>query len=148
MAETRIDDLRKILSQAAARDEELQHGLQALAGECFEAFGCEDKSPVWAEIKASDKERQVSEHFVMLDRWLRGDLVFEVTPDRKFVVSLLIRQAAHQRHEVSLRTELSQSVVIDPPDEKDRAKAHGTLFGRIFADLEGHVRESVTLPAG
>src|SRR5271154_973164 len=59
MAEKRIDDLREILSRAAARDEDLQRGLQTIAGELFEELGCDDKSPVWAEIEATEREHRV-----------------------------------------------------------------------------------------
>lgn len=147
MAEKRIDELREILSKAAARDQDLQHELETLGGDVLKELGFGDEPPVWAEIKAADKERQVSPHFVMEDRCLRGDLVFTVTPDQTFVIGLLIREAAHQTHEVGLRLERSKTVIIDPPDPKDRAAARKKLFDEIFANLEGHVRARVALPA-
>jgi hypothetical protein len=145
MAEKHIDELREILAKAAARDVDLQHGLEDLARGIAEELGA-DKPPVWAEVKAALGERQVNEHFVMKDKWLRGDLVFEVAPDRSFTVSLLIRQAANQTHEVVVNKALSQSAVIDPPDEKDRAVARKKILDRVFIVLANLIRESVDLP--
>ncbi len=144
--EKHIQDLREILAKAAARDEELERELQAIAAELLEHLGADDKTPVWAEIKAGDHERQVGPHFVLADKWFRGDLLIMVAPDKTFVVSLMIRQAAKGTHEVTLRSELSQTVTLDPPDEKDRAKAHEKLFEHVYNDLEAQVRQSVALP--
>lgn len=147
MAEKRIDDLREILSQAAARDQDLQHELETLAGDVLKDLGFGDEPPVWAEIKATERERQVSPHFVMEDRWLRGDLTFAVTHDQTFVLGLVIREAGHQTHEAGLQLVRSKTILVDPPDPKDRAAARKKLFDEIYASLENHVRTRVALPA-
>ena len=147
MAEKRIDDLREILSKAAARDRDLQHELEALGGDVLKDLGFGDEPPVWAELKAAERERQVSPHFIMEDRWLRGDLTFAVTADQTFVVGLVIRETASHTHEVGLHLARSRTTLIDPPDPKDRAAARKKLFGDIFASLEVQVRTRVALPA-
>jgi hypothetical protein len=148
-AEKPIDQLRGILARAATRDQELEKNLTALAADLLKDFGFEDKAPVWAELKPADGERALDEHFVMQqDNWLHGDLVLEVAPGKTFVVSLMIREAPHHTHEVAVRNQVSQTIVIDPPEEKDRAEHRKKLFERIFGSLEGQVRRSVSLPVG
>jgi hypothetical protein len=146
MAEKRIDDLREIVSKAAARDAELQRELETLASDLVKELG-DDKPPVWAEIKAEGGARQLGPHMIMQDKWVRGDLVFEVTPEQKFVVGLQIREAGHGKHEVCVHNEPSRALTIDPPDEKDRAEARKKLFDQVFEYLERKVRESVAFPA-
>jgi hypothetical protein len=147
MAGKRIDELREILTKAAARDAELQQALETLAGDLLKELGGDDKPPVWAEIKAADRERQITPTFVMEDMWLRGDLVIAVTPEQKFVVSLVIRDAPQGRHEAGSQLSRSQTVIIDPPEPTDRDKARKKFFDGIFANLEGQVRARVALPA-
>jgi len=142
----RIEALRSILKQAADRDEELKRGLETLATDLLTEMGADATSPVWAEAKAADGERQVDERFVMADGWLRGDLVVEVAPDQKITVGLMIRRGAHDTHDVGVQREPSQTVVIDPPDEKDRAAAREKIFERIFDYLERQVRQRVAFP--
>ena len=146
MAATRIDQLREILSQAAAHDAGLQQALGTLAGDLLKELGCEG-APVWAELKAAEKDRQVSPCFTMVDGWLHGDLQIAVTPEQIFVVSLVMRDAPKQQHEAGQDLERSQTVIIDPPDPKHRADALKKLFDRIFVDLEGQLRRRFTFPA-
>jgi len=147
MAERRIDQLREILARAAARDEDLQRTLATLAADLLKELGEDEGLPVWAEIKASKGERQVSEHFVMQDGWMRGDLVFEVDPDNKLMMSLRMRATKDKTHDVGMTNEMSYSAVIDPPDEKDRVGARKKSFERVFTHLESEVRRGVALPA-
>ncbi len=147
MEENRIGKLHEILSQAAARDGELVHELEELGVELLKDLG-DDKPPVWGEIKATGTERQVTPHFVMQDKWMRGLLLFDLSPDKRVFTSLQMRQAAHGRHEVGTHDEPSRTVVINPPDEKDRAEARKKLFDQIYGNLEGQVRESVAFPEG
>jgi hypothetical protein len=146
-SEKRIDALRAILTQAAERDEELKTGLMKLATEFLTKMGAGATALEWAEQKGAHGERQLDEHFVMADGWLRGELVVEVTPDEKFSVILMIRRAEHGTHEVGVQKEPSQTVVVDPPEEKDRAAAREKIFTRIFDHLERQIRQRVALPA-
>jgi hypothetical protein len=146
MAEKRIDQLREILTKAAARDKELEGALETFAADLMKDLG-DDKPPVWAELEAAKGEHQVNEHFAMKDGWLRGDLVIEVAPEAKFVIGLRMSTTKDGRHEVGMTKEASHSAIVDPPDEKERAAARKKLFEHIFASLEGEVRQSVALPA-
>jgi hypothetical protein len=148
MAEKRIDQLREILTKAAARDRELQGALETFAADLMNDLGGDDKPPVWAELKAAKGEHQVNEHLAMQDGWLRGDLVIEVAPDAKFVIGLRMCTTKDGTHDVGLAKESSYSAIVDPPDEKDRAATRKKLFERIFSCLEIEVRQSVALPAG
>jgi hypothetical protein len=145
MAEKRIDDLREILAKAAARDGELVHTLEELGAELMKALG-DDDPPVWGEIKATGLERQVNEHFVMENKWVRGALVFDLAPDKRFIANLQIRQVAHGKHEVGTHDEPSRTIVIDPPDEKERADAKKKFFDQVIGNLETQVRDSVAYP--
>jgi hypothetical protein len=148
MAGKRIDELREILAKAAARDADLERAMEALLGDLREALGGDERTVVWGEIKAGDGERQASAHFVLQpDAWLRGDLVVELAPEQRFVVSLMIRQAANGTHEIGLPSQPSQVGVLDPPDEQARAKARAKLFDHVFANLETQVRRGVMLRA-
>jgi hypothetical protein len=146
MAENRIEELREIISQAAARDAELQKTLEGLAAELLKDLGCAEP-PVWAELKASDTGRQVSPVFIMEAYWLRGDLKITVTPEQVCVVQLVIRNVSDGQHEVGLERERSQVVIIDPPDEKHRADAKKKLFHTISLDLEQQIRRRLAFPA-
>ncbi len=145
MAEMRIDQLREILTKAAARDQELEKALQALAADVLRALGA-DEVPVWATIEAGEGERQVTPQFVMQDGWLRGDLVVEVAPEMKLVTSLRMHTSKDKTHEVGLASEMSYSVVIDPRDEKDRVAARSKLLEHVFGSLESQVRKIAGFP--
>lgn len=146
MAETRIDQLREIVSQAAAHHAALQQALEALASDLLKELGCEG-APVWAELEADEKDRQVSPFFIMVDGWLRGDLKIAVTPEQIVVAALVMRDAPKQQHEAGQDLERSQTVIINPPDPKHRADALKKLFDRISADLEGQLRRRLAFPA-
>lgn len=147
MAENRIAQLREIMAQGAARDEELQRMLEAFAADLLKELG-DDKPPVWAKLEAAKGERQVSEHFVMQTGWLLGNLQLEVAPGAELTTNLRMRTTKDKTHEVGLAEELSQAVVIDPPDEKHRDATRKKLFDHIFAHLETQVRQKAELPAG
>jgi hypothetical protein len=146
MPQTHLDDLRAIITQAAARDADLQHALEALATDTLKELGWGDAPLVWAEIKAANKERQVTPSFVMEDGWLRGDLQFAVTADQTFVVSLVIREAAHEQHEAGAQRERSRTMIVDPPDPTQRADARKKFAEHVSGDLENQVRGRVALP--
>jgi hypothetical protein len=145
MSEKRIDDLKEILAKAAARDGELVHTLEGLGTELMKALGS-DEPPVWGEIKATGAERQLNEHFIMENKWVRGALLFDLAPDKRFIANLQIRKAAHDKHEVGTHDEPSRTIVIDPPDEKERAEAKKKFFDQVIGNLEVQVRDSVDFP--
>jgi len=142
----RIEELRAIVSKAAERDRDLLSVLRELGAAIVKELGCDDPDPVWGELRAGAGELQQGTHFILADKWLRGDLVVAVTPELTFPVGLAVREAKNHTHEATLNIERSQTMVIDPPDEKDRAAAHKKFFERVFANLESQVRSRVALP--
>jgi hypothetical protein len=148
MSEQRIDQLREILARAAARDEELRNALETFAVDLLKDLGMGDTPPVWGTLEAAKGEHQVDEHFVIQGAWLRGDLLLEVAPKTTLLVGLRICTTKDGTHDLGLVREASHSAIIDAPDEKDRAATRKKLFDRIFATLEGEVRQSVAFPEG
>jgi hypothetical protein len=143
-----IDALRGILARAEARDQELREALIALAKELLSYLGIEDATPVWSALKPESDELAIDEHFVITpDHWFRGDLEIEIAAGHPVVVNLMVREVRKGQHEVALRRELSQAVVIDPPDEKARSEHHRKFLERTYASIETHIRRSVSLPA-
>jgi hypothetical protein len=144
--ERSVEALRDIFAKAAARDEVLVHVLEDLARDIAQRLHLDDKPPEWATLHAVDKEIQITEHFVLTEQGLRGDLVIEVMPDQKFSVGMFVHETHKKTHEVSLLRERSQTVVIDPPEEKEREENREKFFQRFYANLESQVRDRVALP--
>ena len=156
-----IETLREVMKKAAARDADLQKVLETTAINVLKDLGFGDGPPEWAEIKtANAKERQVTPHFTLEDRWLRGDLVFKVAPEgalngpapategqaAQFVVSMLVREGPKHTHEAGTPQQRSQAMIIDPPDEKDRNEARGKFAEMIFSNLDAEIRQRFAFP--
>jgi hypothetical protein len=143
VAGSRLDQLRDLVSRAAARDADLQHALEALAVDTLKDLGAGDDPPVWAEIEVADKARRVGPSFVLADGWLQGELVIPVSPEQTCAVGVLLRGVAHQQHEACLRGELSRTLVIDPVDPKARAAARQKFADHFFDALVQQIRTRV-----
>jgi hypothetical protein len=148
MVETRLDQLRNIVSRAAARDADLQLALEALAVDTLKDLGAGDDPPVWSEIEAADKARRVGTSFVVEDGWLHGDLAIRVSPEQTCAVGVLLRGVAHEQHEACTRRERSRTLIIDPADPKARAAARQKFADHVFDDLVQQIRTRVALPEG
>ena len=141
-----IDDLRALLDQAQKRDEELIKVLEDVGNDFMKELHGEDTPAVWGKVEAHDHERQVTEHFLMRDNWMLGNLIVEVMPGRTYTIGLLARMGRHGEHEVTMEKNLSQVVSVDPKEDKTREENHKKLQERILGALDYQVRESVDLP--